>query len=118
MKKMLMIILCITFCIVLSSTAVLAINTDLYNPDPYNPSGGEIPTPLINIGNTIIGIFQVVGTIFAIAMLLWLGIRLMVASPSERADIKSRAVPYVVGAVMLFSIVNLLKIVYDIMQGI
>ena len=113
MKKMLIIILCITFCIVLSSTTVLGINTSL-----YNPSGGEVPGELTGIGNAIIGIFQVIGTIFAVAMLLWLGIRLMVASPSERADIKSRAVPYVVGAVMLFSIVNLLKIVYDIMQGI
>lgn len=113
MKKMLIIILCITFCIVLSSTTVLGINTSL-----YNPSGGQVPSELASIGGKIIGVFQVIGTIFAIAMLLWLGIRLMVASPSERADIKSRAVPYIVGAVMLFSIVNLLKIVYDIMQGI
>ena len=113
MKKMLIIILCITFCIVLSSTTVLGINTSI-----YDPHGGTVPSELTGIGNAIIGIFQVIGTIFAVAMLLWLGIRLMVASPSERADIKSRAVPYVVGAVMLFSIVNLLKIVYDIMQSV
>ncbi len=115
MKKMLILFLCITFCVVLCATSVMGagINTSL-----YDPNGGTVDPGISKIGNAIIGVLQVVGTIFAIAMLLFLGIRLMLASPSERADIKSRAVPYIVGAVMLFSIVNLLSIVYKIMQGI
>lgn len=113
MKKMLMVLLCITFCVVICATSVLAFNTDI-----YNPNGTTVDPGVTKIGNAIIGLLQVVGTIFAIAMLLYLGIRLMLASPSERADIKSRAVPYIVGAVMLFAIVNLLGIVYGIMQGI
>lgn len=113
MKKMLIIVLCVTLCIVFTSITVFAIpDVDLYKPS------SDMPNEITNIGNRIIGVVQFVGTIFAVAMLVWLGIRLMLASPSERADIKSRAVPYIVGAVMLFSIVNLLKIVYDIMQGI
>ena len=114
MKKMLKVLICVTFCIVLSTSLVYATGFDpsIFKPDPF------VDNKLAQIGGAIISILQTIGTICAIITLLFMGMKLMLASPSERADVKSRAIPYIVGAVMLFSIVNLLAIMYEIMQRV
>jgi len=88
-----------------------------FNPGDYIPNGDD-NNKVLEIGNKIIGVFQVVGSIVAVAALIFMGIKLMLASPGERASVKSHTVPYIVGAVMLFSIVNLLKIVSEIMSNL
>ncbi|MDD4066819.1 MAG: hypothetical protein PHH22_02465 [Clostridia bacterium] len=88
-----------------------------FNPGDYIPSvdgNGKV----LGIGSKIIGIFQIIGSIVAVASLIFMGIKLMLASPGERANVKAHTVPYIVGAVMLFSIVNLLAIVSQIMSNL
>lgn len=53
-------------------------------------------------GGTILGIFQVIGTVVAIVILVWLGIKYIMASPDGKAEIKKQAFAYVLGAVLLF----------------
>ncbi len=62
-------------------------------------------------GNKIIGIVQVVGTAVAVVMLLWLGIKYIVAAPDEKANIKQSSFIYVIGAIFLFAAVNILGII-------
>ncbi len=107
MKKIFSIV---TVLLIIFSVACFANITD---PGAYDP-GTTTPTEILGIGNKIVGAFQVFGTIFAVGTLALIGIRIMIASPSEKADLKGRLTPYIVGAVMLFSIVNLLQIIYEI----
>lgn len=55
-----------------------------------------------SIGNTILGIVQIVAGFAAVILLIVLAIKYMTASPEGKADIKKTAVIYVVGAALLF----------------
>lgn len=84
------------------------------NPDIFKPSGNTNDPELTKIGQSIIGIAQIIGTIASIVILAMIAISIMLASPEQKAQLKVRLTPYFIGAVMLFSIVNLLSIVYNI----
>ena len=71
----------------------------------YLQKGGEendITRKVGGIGNTILSIFQAVGTIIAVIMLVWLGIKYIMASPEGKAEIKKQAFAYILGALLLF----------------
>ena len=61
----------------------------------------------------ILGVIQVIGTAIAIGMLLYLGIKYIMSSPDDRASIKKSATMYVIGAIVLFAAVNIVKIIYE-----
>ena len=52
---------------------------------------GTTSTQIKNAGNQIIGIIQVVGSIIAVVMLVYIGIKYLIASPNEKAEIKHTA---------------------------
>lgn len=64
-----------------------------------------------SITGSIITITKVICAGVAVAMLSILGIKYMSAAPGEKADIKKHAVPYVVGAVIMFSCTGILSII-------
>ncbi len=63
------------------------------------------------MAQSIITIFQVVGTGIAVVMLIVLAMKYMMAAPGDKADIKKHAVVYVVGAFVLFAAVGILTII-------
>lgn len=50
----------------------------------------------------VLGLVQYVGFAFAVGMLLYIGIKYMMASANEKADLKKGAINYVIGAVLVF----------------
>lgn len=89
------------------------------NPDYYKPSettGNN--TEFINMGNIIIGTMRAFGTAIAVIALMVIGIRYMFGSMAERAAYKETMIPYLIGAVMLFAISNILGIIYDLVKVI
>lgn len=69
-----------------------------------------------NIGkiiNTVIGLLQVAGTGISIIVVTVLGIKYLLASPSEKADTKKAILPIVIGCVLLFGAVNLMAAISD-----
>lgn len=91
----------------------------LDNPDYYKPTDttGQ-NTVFINMGNIIIGTMRALGTVIAVVALMVIGLRYMFGSIEERANYKETMVPYLIGAVMLFTIPNILGIIYDLVKGI
>lgn len=63
-----------------------------------------------NIGGLIIGAFQAVAGIAAVAILLYVGIKFMLASPAEKANIKGMLIPYIIGAILIFAAIPILGI--------
>ncbi len=91
----------------------------LTDPSAYDPRdnlGGN--ATFIKMGNSILGIIQTIGTLLAVVMLMSLGIKYMLGSTSEKAAYKQSMIPYLVGAIMLFTIPNIMKIVYDLVTAI
>lgn len=76
-----------------------------------NPWGGN--DAIRSSGNTILGIIQLVGNAFAIGTMMMIGIKYMLAAPEEKASLKQRIFPYMIGAILIFGAVNVLKIVAD-----
>lgn len=78
------------------------------NPDDYKPpqisSGGKLAT----IGNKIIGGIQYLGSIISVIVLIIIGIKYIIGSTEEKAEYKETMVPYVIGAVFVFAVSNIL----------
>lgn len=94
----------------------LAIDTSKYQ-EIYSPSSTNTDT-LMNIGGKILGLIQVAGTGIAVIMLLVIGVKYILASVQEKAQLKETLVPYVIGAILLFGGSNLLSIVYKFIKSL
>ena len=62
---------------------------------------------------TAINTIKIVGTGTAIVMITYMGIKYMMAAPSEKAEFKKSASIYIVGAVLIFAATNILAIIID-----
>ena len=66
---------------------------------------------LYTVGNIILGIFQVIGIGVAMIALFILAIRYMYSSPDEKAEVKKKLIPFVIGGVLVFGATSLVRIV-------
>jgi type IV secretory pathway VirB2 component (pilin) len=107
--------LCILFIIVIFvNTSVFAITTGIFKDANNALSGDNI---ISNIGGTVFFLVRVVGTIIAVAYVIVLGIKYMLSSANDRADIKSKLIPFVIGAVIFFGTTTLIDWVIVFVVG-
>ncbi len=64
--------------------------------------------------NIAIRLVRVAGTGIALIMVTMLGIKYMLASSNEKADIKKQAIPIVIGCTLLFAAVNVVAIIAEL----
>lgn len=92
MKKVMSLVL--TFALLMSMTAtVFAIPTP--NPGKVTTSG------MSNVASNALGFVQWFGYALAVGMLLYIGIKYMMASANEKADLKKGSINYVIGAILV-----------------
>lgn len=91
-------------------------SSSIIDPDDYRVDGKNVQNAdiVMNIGNDIIGFIRIIGTILSVLVLVVIGIKYMIGSVEERAEYKKSMWPYVLGAVLVFSITNILGIIIDI----
>ncbi len=116
-KKILIIAVIFLICIFFISQAVqaTAFDPDHYQPDSTSTVSGA--TKLGSIGNKIIGVVQIIGSICSVIALIVIGIKYMMGSVEEKAEYKKTLKPYLIGAILVFGITNLLGIVQDIVAS-
>lgn len=95
--------------------ATTAFNPEDYKPDSTNSVSGA--TKLETIGNRIIGVVQIIGSISSVIALIIIGIKYVTGSVEEKAEYKQTLKPYLIGAILLFGITNILSIVIDVVGG-
>lgn len=110
--------------VLLSFTIILGVSQNLvygasFNPDDpnYKPSSttdAQNVGQLENIGNTIVGVIRTVGSLASVAVLIMVGIKYMAGSVEEKAEYKKSMIRYVMGAVFVFGITNILAIIIDL----
>ena len=64
--------------------------------------------------NDVIGLLQIAGTGNALIVVTILGIKYMLASPSEKADTKKQILPILIGCVLVFGAVTLVSAMTDL----
>lgn len=74
----------------------------------------RIDGTLLNQLSGVIGVIMAVGTVVAICASIYLGIRYVLSSVEEKADIKKKMVPFVVGVVIFYGATGILKLIGDI----
>lgn len=107
MKKVLSIVILVAMLLTIASNFVLAIDPSEIKPDTSNA------TTVKTLGEQVIGIIQVVGSIVAVAVLVVLGIKYMMGSTEEKAEYKKTLIPYIIGAVLIFAASNIAGMVYS-----
>ena len=75
----------------------------------YEVSGNDYKTQ--KVINSVIKLIQIAGSGVAVIIVTFLGIKYMIASSNEKADIKKQAVPIIIGCVLLFAAVNIAGII-------
>jgi amino acid transporter len=88
------------------------------NADDYNPGLMQGADKIKDVGNKIIGVFQFVGTCASVIVVSIIGIKYMIGSVEEKAEYKKTMWPYIVGAILVFGITNLLPIIYTLAKQI
>lgn len=66
-----------------------------------------------DLGNTILGTLRVIGSIASVGALMYIGIKCMLGSVEEKSEMKENLVYYVIGSILVFSIANILPIIYN-----
>ncbi len=116
MKKLIKIlpILMVVIAILTVVTPVFADTIGDVKINPSKDSAGKVE----DLGNDILGIIRVIGTIIAVGVLMVIGIKYMMGSAEEKAEYKKTMLPYLIGAVILFAAVQIGGYVYDLSQAV
>lgn len=80
-----------------------------------NSAGG---TGIFNAINGVIGLIQYVGSGIALIVITILGIKYILASPSEKADVKKSVMPILIGCILLFGGVNIAAAIATFTAGL
>ncbi len=81
-------------------------------------SDGMNTTEIVQVGNNIVFVIRLLGTIISVGVLVVLGIKYMTSSPEGKADFKSTMIPYLVGAVLVFAATWIASAIYGFASGI
>ncbi len=119
MKKTVKIISTILIALfVVCAIANVALADDV-DPKDFTGSQGNMNTANITkVGNQVIYLIRLIGTMISVGVLVILGVKYMTASPEGKADFKSTMIPYLVGAVLVFAATWVASAIYGFAIGI
>ena len=112
--KILTIIATMLLIISMGASMVFATTIGTVNVTPNSTNTNSIT----DIGNKVMGIIQVIGTIAAVAIVMVLGIKYMMGSAEEKAEYKKTMIPYLVGAILLFAATTVATAIYNFANSI
>ena len=80
--------------------------------DELNGNGAETMA-IQNTGGKLITVVSVISSIISVIALIALGIKYMLGSIEEKAEYKKSLMPYIIGAVFVFSAYSIASIIYN-----
>lgn len=117
MKKVVSIlILLLVTSLFLSTTHVFAGVDEIIGTmtEASNVKSEDLNSGIAKSINDVIGLLQIAGTGIALIVVTILGIKYMLASPSEKADTKKQILPILIGCVLVFGAVTLVSAMTDL----
>ena len=106
---------------ILITMAIISITVSCFALTPTDITGTDNPTgstEIQNLGNNLVGIFQVVGVVLAVVIIIVLGIKYMLGSAEEKSEYKKSMLPYLVGAALIFAGSIFANVIYQFFSGI
>lgn len=111
--KIIIAMILILLTIIILSNITLATTLDEFNTTKV-PAGPEFN----NIGNATVRVLTTIGMVLSVIVLVVLGIKYMMGSVDERAEYKKTLMPYVIGAILIFSASSIASIIYNIAKDL
>lgn len=111
LKKGLVVFMILSF-FILGSGIVFALPPEIGFTDPDTTSG------LGNIASRVLGFIQFIGYGIAVGMLLYIGIKYMMSSAADKADLKKGSINYVVGAILVAGATAIVSMLITFGNGI
>lgn len=102
---------------VLLSLAMLASMTSVVFAQQLPPIGVVNNQEATNIASTILGFIRFIGYGVAIGMILYIGIKYMMSSAADKADLKKGSVNYVIGALLVAGATTIVTMLFGIGGG-
>ena len=120
MKKMSKVIsvLLIVMILVAIGTNVFAAVSGVTNPSTLTGQTVQGTDKITNIGNQLITILTIVGTVASVIVLIVLGLKYMMGSAEEKAEYKKTMMPYVIGAALVFAASAIAGILYSFLSNV
>ena len=100
---------------------IVSISVSSFALEPTDMTGNtsaQGTDEITNVGNSVVGILQVVGIVLSVIVLIVLGIKYMMGSAEEKAEYKKTMMPYIVGAALIFAASALAQVIYQFFTGV
>jgi len=111
--------------IVLSGQVAMAINglDDIINRgdnfvNQGDPNNAILENNVKEVSDGIFAIVVVIGIVVAIVAAVIIGMQFVTASVEEKAQLKEKLIPLLVGAAIIFGAVGIWRLVVNILQGV
>ena len=120
MKKVSKIISVVLIAIMLVTicTNVFAAITGVSDPATLTGKAVQGTDKITNLGNQIITILTIIGTVASVIVLIVLGLKYMMGSAEEKAEYKKTMLPYVIGAALVFAASAIAGILYNFLSNV
>lgn len=88
--------------------------------DPSTLTGQTVSgtEKITTLGNQIITILTIIGTVASVVVLIVLGLKYMMGSAEEKAEYKKTMLPYVIGAALVFAASAIAGILYNFLSNV
>ena len=111
--KMIFSTIMIIMMVILTVAPVFAATAGIVDPKNLTGSDKANTATMQNIGNQIITVVSVAGSIVSVVVLIVLGIKYMMGSAEEKAEYKKTLMPYIIGAALVFAASAIAGIVFN-----
>ena len=99
---------------ILMTIALMTFNVNAaVNPNTFTGNSSYNTAGISNLGQNIIQIISVIGSIASVIVLIILGIKYMMGSAEEKAKYKKTLLPYIIGAALVFAASSIAGIVFQ-----
>ena len=102
--------------IILTVIMLVSISISSFALEPVDIKGdtsAQGTTEITNVGNSIVGILQVVGIVLSVIILIVLGIKYMMGSAEEKAEYKKTLLLYFIGALFVFGAGAICTVIFN-----
>ena len=106
--------------IILITLTIISISLNCFAISPSDITGSASvsgTTEIKTLGNSIVGILQVVGIVLSVVVIIVLGIKYMLGSAEEKSEYKKSMLPYIVGAALIFAGSIFANVIYQFFNG-
>ncbi|MBR3132980.1 MAG: TrbC/VirB2 family protein [Clostridia bacterium] len=111
-QKILFMFLLFLIIILINVSSFAAVDENFFENHPITSSNDT--DSIFKAGDGIISLLQLVGVGIAVVSTLVLGIKYMYSSPNEKADIKSKLIPWITGGILIFGATTIVKIIESV----